>query len=313
MSDLEAHFSSEYSHFLECLDRQICNIKNESKIIAELDLPKSAELYEDLSVEYDLELTLLKKALVLVNSFLSSLENILTDKKGRVFESLDFEIAIPEIEYSCIDRLNDVILRHNATCKDFQKIISDARKRLEEEIVDGCTTEFKRLINEVQEYDSIEVKTKTDIVLLDDEITQLESEIIEYRKSAEELNEDLNKYLGHDELRLAVKETGYTITRNGTPTQSLSEGEMTAISLLYFLKSLEDRRFDLSNGVVVLDDPVSSLDANALYLAFGFIRERTNDAAQLFILTHNFSFFKEVRDWFNYTKKHRFYMLGSCT
>lgn len=34
-------------------------------------------------------------------------------------------------------------------------------------------------------------------------------------------------------------------------------------------ESLQDRSFDLTHEVVVLDDPVSSLDANALYLAFG--------------------------------------------
>ena len=49
--------------------------------------------------------------------------------------------------------------------------------------------------------------------------------------------------------------------------------------------------------VVVLDDPVSSLDANALFLAFGFIRERTQDAGEIFILTHNFSFFRNVKHW----------------
>ncbi len=42
-----------------------------------------------------------------------------------------------------------------------------------------------------------------------------------------------------------------------------SEGERTAIAFLYFLKSLQDKSFDLANGIVVIDDPVSSLDANA--------------------------------------------------
>lgn len=69
----------------------------------------------------------------------------------------------------------------------------------------------------------------------------------------------------------------------------------------------------------MLDDPVSSLDANALYLAFGFIQERTRDAGQLFILTHNFTLFRQVRNWFHHLKGQnkkdvnqrpaRFYML----
>ena len=116
-------------------------------------------------------------------------------------------------------------------------------------------------------------------------------------------------------------DTGYTITRGGVSAEFLSEGETTAIALLYFLKSLQDRRFPLANGVIVLDDPVSSLDANALFLAFAFIRERTKDAGQLFILTHNFSFFRQVRHWFHHLKGQkkkdvskrpaRFFMLDS--
>ncbi len=46
-------------------------------------------------------------------------------------------------------------------------------------------------------------------------------------------------------------------------------------------------------------DPVSSLDENSIYLAFGYIRQRTQDAAQLFLLMHNFTFFRQVRNWFH--------------
>ena len=70
---------------------------------------------------------------------------------------------------------------------------------------------------------------------------------------------------------------------------------------------------------MVLDDPVSSLDANALYLAFGYIRQRTQDAGQLFLLTHNFTLFRQVRNWFHHLpgqrkkdinqRPARFYML----
>src|SRR5690554_3283462 len=75
---------------------------------------------------------------------------------------------------------------------------------------------------------------------------------------------------------------------------------MTAIALLYFLKSLKDRRFELDKGLVVLDDPVSSLDANALFMAFGFIRRCVDEAAQILVLTHNFAMFRQVRGWFKW-------------
>ena len=151
------------------------------------------------------------------------------------------------------------------------------------------------------------------------QITQLEREIIEHRQPAEKLNQNLHNYLGHSELQLDIKDTGYTITRNGKLDRSLSEGEMTTIALLYFLKTLNDRRFEMNKGLVVLDDPVSSLDANALFVAFGFIRHYVDGTAQIVILTHNFAMFRLIRNWFHHLKDQnkkdiakrpaRFYML----
>lgn len=71
----------------------------------------------------------------------------------------------------------------------------------------------------------------------DGEIARLEREIVEHRRPAEELNEDLHRYLGHQELGLQIEETGYTITRGGTPAQTLSEGETTAIALDFAISS----------------------------------------------------------------------------
>jgi wobble nucleotide-excising tRNase len=88
------------------------------------------------------------------------------------------------------------------------------------------------------------------------------------------------------------------ITRAGQPADHLSEGEKTAIAFLYFLNSLQDKGFSLENDIVVIDDPVSSLDANALFSAFGYMKERSKEAGQLFILTHNFAFFRQVKNWF---------------
>ncbi|WP_419652950.1 AAA family ATPase, partial [Thiolapillus sp.] len=68
------------------------------------------------------------------------------------------------------------------------------------------------------------------------------------------------------------------------------------MAFLYFLKTLEDKDFDVSKGVVLIDDPVSSLDANALFSAFGYMKVHTKDCHQLFILTHNFSFFRQVKN-----------------
>lgn len=320
LAALEAHFSAQYEQLMHRLDELIEKLQALSNKAAELQLPHQAEFYDHLQTEYQAAEEGLQQVLEKVKGFLDAAVKALMEKKGRPFERVECELRVRSVDGEAVEKLNAVIRKHNRACDEFQTCVTEARKRLAEHMIAEVLGEFVSRRDALRKAEE-ELRTADEEVRrLDEKIAALEREIVEHRRPAEELSEDLRKYLGHDELRLEVRDTGYIITRGGVPAQSLSEGEMTAIALLYFLKSLEDRQFDLANGVVVLDDPVSSLDANALYLAFGFIRERTKDAGQLIIFTHNFTFFRQVRNWFhhlpNQKKKDvsrrpaRFYMLN---
>lgn len=302
LAALEKHFSAEYERFMQRLDQLIGELQQSSKAAAELRLPNKAELYDDLAPEFETAETRLIEILDAARSFLDRVVQELTEKKRRPFERRESALEIPPLDLEAIEKLNATIRKHNQACDKFQGRVEEAREKLALAMIAESLQDFVDLEAAVKQTTADVQAAEQEIQRLDAEIARLEREIIEHRRPAEELSEDLRKYLGHGELRLEIRETGYTITRGGAPAQMLSEGEMTAIALLYFLKSLQDQRFDLANGVVVIDDPVSSLDANALYLAFGFIRERTQDAGQLFILTHNFAFFRQVRNWFHHLK-----------
>lgn len=319
LAALEAHFSAHYEQFLEQVDALIGELQALSKAAAELQLPNKAQLYDDLAAEYQAVEEGLRQALGAAQRFLDDAVRALQEKKRRAFEEVQREIELPPVDAEVVEQLNAVIRKHNRACADFQTRVTEARERLAEDMIAEVLDEFVSRRAGLQGAENELQAAQKEVERLNAESRRLEREIVEHRRAAEDLNEDLRKYLGHDELRLEVKDTGYTIIRGGVPAQTLSEGEMTAIALLYFLKALQDRQFDLANGVVVLDDPVSSLDANALYLAFGFIRERTENAGQLFILTHNFTLFRQVRNWFHHLKGQkkrdpsqrpaRFYML----
>lgn len=319
LSALDSHFSTEYERFLDRLNQQRATL---SKLVSEaegLRLPDRMALYDDLCPAYDARRGELEEALEGATVFISELLRALDEKRSQPFKSMLLEIEVPTVDEQAITRLNEVIARHNAACDDFQERTASARDRLAFDLIAENLDEYSRLAAAVRAESDAIGPLEQEVKWSSDEIERLEREIVEYRQPAEELNEDLRKYLGHDEISLQVKETGYQLLRNGQLAEALSEGERTALAILYFLKSLHDRRFDLRRGVVVLDDPVSSLDANALYLAFGFIRHRTQDAGQLFVLTHNFPFFRQVRNWFHHQKGQskkdvsqrpaRFYML----
>ena len=314
MSELEAHFNDEYERLLRRLDQQSETLNQHVASLRGLHVPDRMALYEDLLNEYDTACNSLWATRDAVVAYIGELQKALDTKKGQPFKRVQFEISAPAIDCEVIGRVNDILHRHNEACDDFQTRTTKARDRLALDLIARSLDEYSRLSAAAKEALELVSPLEAEITRLTGEIERLEREIVEHRQPAEELNEDLRNYLGHGEIRVEVKDTGYQLLRNGEPAEALSEGERTALALLYFLKSLRDRRFDLRNGVVVLDDPVSSLDAHALYLAFGFIRERTQGAGQLFVLTHNFAFFRQVRNWFTNLrgkdrKSERFYML----
>ena len=302
---LKAHFNTEYDRLIQCLDREINILKIASEVSAEIPMPDTTTLYDHLVPEFQSRKDRLGKALLSARGFLDAAVQTLEDKKRRAFEEVKMELKPPPVDGDAVEHLNAVIREHNQECDAFETQVEEARTRLARHMIAGKLEEFIRLRDTADGAAADRQTKEQEVQRLDGEIAKLEREIVEHRQPAEELNEDLQKYLGHGELCLEVKETGYTITRSGVSARTVSEGETTAIALLYFLKSLQDRRFELARGVVILDDPVSSLDANALFLALGFIRERAGSAGQLFVLTHNFSFFRQVRNWFRHLKGQR--------
>lgn len=79
---------------------------------------------------------------------------------------------------------------------------------------------------------------------------------------------------------------------------SLSEGEKTALAFAYFLSKtkyevIDNTQEQLSEHIVVIDDPVSSLDENRLYSTAMMIKQMfLKQVEQLFILSHNLVFLK---------------------
>ncbi len=73
-----------------------------------------------------------------------------------------------------------------------------------------------------------------------------------------------------------------------------SAGDRATLALVFFLASL-DQNPDLGNTIVVIDDPVSSMDADRLLTTIQKIRELSSSAAQIILLSHNKPFL--CRTW----------------
>jgi wobble nucleotide-excising tRNase len=102
--------------------------------------------------------------------------------------------------------------------------------------------------------------------------------------------------LGHGDVKLQSIEDGYQLIRaDGEPASNLSEGEKTGLAFCFFLTQFDAEGRNKKDLVVVIDDPISSLDTAAKTHAFSLMRKMTKKCAQTIILTHNMSFMNMVK------------------
>jgi len=147
------------------------------------------------------------------------------------------------------------------------------------------------------------------------------SRICNYRlQGAVKVNDYLKVFFGKDDIQIeSTADNKFKLLRETEVAKNLSEGEKTAISFAYFTAKLEEQNNQISDTIVYIDDPVSSLDSNHLFNIYSFIKntfyEATKDANggnlhickcdQLFISTHNFEFYNLIYDWFSKTRKNQ--------
>ncbi|MBI5130284.1 MAG: AAA family ATPase [Rhodopseudomonas palustris] len=184
--------------------------------------------------------------------------------------------------------LHSNILRHNEACASFSKRQDDARLALRKHHLTENQHEHRSVANGiVRSHDELIVATD-DLQELQNRIRELNGLVKEHGQAAARINRLIEAYLGHKELSIVSVEKGYEIHRRGRPIEgSPSEGEKTAIAVCYFLSTLEADGKSIRDRIVVVDDPISSLDSKALNYACSLLLSRLSDASQVFVLTHN--------------------------
>lgn len=139
------------------------------------------------------------------------------------------------------------------------------------------------------------------------EIRKLEKDTTSIQPTIDSINELLQSF-GFTSFVLAKSEREhfYKIQRSdgSDAKDTLSEGEKSFIAFLYFyhlLKGSENESGMTSDRVVVFDDPVSSLDSDILFIVssliknvFEEVRNGTGTIKQIFVMTHNVYFHKEI-------------------
>ena len=141
----------------------------------------------------------------------------------------------------------------------------------------------------------------------DIEIQALEKDTTSIQPTIDEINKLLASF-GFRGFSLAKADNSksYKLIRkdHSDAKESLSEGEKTFVTFLYFyhlLKGGHSESGTTTDRVIVFDDPVSSLDSDILFVVsslikglFDEIRSGKGQIKQAFVFTHNVYFHKEV-------------------
>lgn len=186
---------------------------------------------------------------------------------------------------------------------------------------------------EIENFELREEKYQRLNDLADNFISNYDSKLVAARQEIERLrSQTVNTQDAVDNINLILKNSGfesfeikerdnvnnisqYFLKRpnidSGSPIfKSLSEGEKSFISFLYFFQLCIGTDNLDSNAskkkIIVIDDPVSSLDSQSLFVISSLIHKlilkkssnnklfKNENIEQVFILTHNIYFYKEV-------------------
>lgn len=310
---LAAHFSKEFTEFQNRLQNAATWIEFQGAPANQL--PAAAEFYKELSAEAERLQNEYASAAAKIDQQMEGWREAL---KAKITDPAKTDIKISDVIEDDITNFNETLKsiialvgKHNNKTSNFKSETSKSKVALElhfaaSEVQEfdyaGCEKKCNSLDNELKnDYKEIEK--------LGQEVAAIEALLSNETVGAKEFNDILHRFIGRSELCLSFnqKKKGYEIIRNGMGEHdgNLSEGEKTAIAFVYFITKLKENGNNIKDTIVVVDDPVSSFDSNHLFHAYSFLRTQCTDAKQLFVLTHNFTYFKLVRDWFTGTNRNR--------
>lgn len=312
ITQLAKHFNEAYDLLKSQIEEIENNLYKVQDAVRTIILPDRARFYSELQEEYNGIVSRFNANRNILVDEIASLILELNVKKSCMTKELKLTTTITYSDLNnTLNEANTQVNVHNKKTDDFDSIKLLSNKLLTDHYLSTIFDEVKSIDIEIKELSS-------DIETLDSEIKQITKLISEdmakvssLHKACDQINEKLKTFLGRQEILFVPnvqKETdengiekesviGYQIMRGGVPATSLSEGEKTAIAFVYFVVHLGDQDFDKTNGLIIIDDPISSLDSSSLYQAFSFLKNAVKDSHQVFIFTHSFEFLKLLMNW----------------
>lgn len=322
LTELTKYFNNQASALREKTQKTKQLIYQEIQKLNDLNFPLSTNDFNNgFQSKYEDLLEVAKKEVGKATAMLTTLLKNLSKKEE---ESIYLPIATLAVNESdtlqtAIDNLNALIGENNEFSKSFDSLINAERIKYQKHLVAEFLKAQKYLSaksNKDKAEKEIEILNAR-IIELQNENVKLNAEINSISKGCEQLNTFIQSFLNRTDIKIEVNpETNKFNLKRGTKlAKNLSEGEKTAIAFSHFLVLIDslEKKGQLKDTIVYIDDPISSLDSNHVFQINSLLKdtfsrqvpksgnpsaqfEWTISCKQLFISTHNYEFFNLLKE-----------------
>jgi len=297
LEQLRGHFSEEYEKLVDEINDKIEHINT-------MDL--SPSIHDEMRVlpDFRQKFTRIKSQLSDWILWATALRDQLIEalrQKQTAIESQrkwDGDVGRADQGKRLIVELNQIIERHNQAVSEIDKAKAEAKTALERHYA-ALHFQDSGMVQKEAEIDRIgrRLERAKDILnRIQSQIQAIEQKVKQSSIGAAKLNELLRYLLPENNIEVvSVGDVEFQFRRDGHIATQLSEGEKTAVTFAYFLTSLEANGASVTDMIVFVDDPVSSLDSNHIYAVYALIVERLENSRQLFVSTHNAELFNLLK------------------
>ena len=319
---LASCYDSQYKTDLQNLERFIASY------LKDLELAQST-VEKNLQNHFPTKnLASFKQQAQLLLTAINRNRDLLQKKKDNPAEIVILEDLIP-----ISTELNKIISTINDEIQAYMDVLADIPGQREKctEMVWGmmaidCSSEMRDWHDQTdadrtawKEKKSEEKILRDKSAELDKEIAKLNSETVNTTKAMKDINRSLRNagFRGFELQEKPGAKYVYQLVRdiNGKKEvvdKNLSEGERHFIAFLYFYHTVMGSQSDegrIEDKIVIIDDPVSSMDSGSLFIVASLVREliavcynnysldeenKDDHIRQFFCLTHNPYFFREI-------------------
>jgi wobble nucleotide-excising tRNase len=314
-NQLDEFFSGEYEQYVDLIKKLLAEyITYADKLLSSIKtLITSLDSYPAAGIDIDK----LNSIIGLLSGYFS--KNIadmqIKEKEpGRTIALMQTSGPITSI-VKLVYEGNLAISEHNKMVANYtaerDKLIADIWSYILANNVPIFAQHFNELDNVIKAINGLQKSLNNGNQLITDlsnKIAEADKNITSVQPAVDEINRLLKSY-GFTNFQIVPSpdhSNAYQIQRmDGTlVNNTLSEGEETFISFLYFLqfaKGSVDVANVSSRKILVFDDPISSLDSTVLYIVSSLVkglikevRDGKSNVEQIFLLTHNVFFHKET-------------------